>query len=106
MLKIIFNMLIITFVVIFSLFNQDDMALNIFNVYEIILPKFFLVVFAFATGFLLAVLIFSIQIFSLKMRFKSLSNKYNMSQQKLENAGLNNSGIKEQIRKFLKLNES
>ncbi|MBT4989421.1 MAG: DUF1049 domain-containing protein [Rickettsiales bacterium] len=104
MFKIIFNMIIITIIIIFALFNQDDMVLNFFNMYEIILPKFFVVTSTFVAGFLMAVMAFSIKLFSLKMRLKNLANKYKSAQLKLNNAGLNQVTAKQQFLRIFKFN--
>jgi uncharacterized integral membrane protein len=104
MIKIIFNMIIVTAIIIFALFNQDDMVLNIVNLYEIILPKFFVVIVAFVLGFVAAMLVFSVKLFGLRMKLRNLGNKYKSAETKLNNAGISHLPVRNKFLKFIKPN--
>jgi uncharacterized integral membrane protein len=88
MLKIIFNTLVVAIIILFALFNQDDVTLSVVNLYEIVLPKFFVVICAFLLGFVTAILVFSVKIVGLKLKLHNLKNKYRSAQTLLNNAGI------------------
>lgn len=102
MFKVIFNIIIVAIIIVFALFNQDDMVLNFANLYEIILPKFFVVICAFVIGFVTAVSVFSLKLFTLKFRLRNVSNKYKAAQLRLNSAGLTEMGIKQQVLKLFR----
>ena len=90
---------------VFSLLNKELMTLNMFNIYEVLLPKFFTIIIAFVLGFLFAVTIFSIKIFALKMRLRSLNNKYKSLKLSSSNIGISSDNLKTKILKIFKLND-
>ena len=98
-------MMVVMIVIIFALFNQDDMVLNIVNMYEVILPKFFVVICAFLIGFIVAIMVFSVKVFSLKLKLRKLAIKYKAAQIRLNNAGLSEIGIKQKILKLFRFND-
>ena len=105
MVKILLNILIILLIIVFSLLNKELMTLNMFNIYEVLLPKFFTIIIAFVLGFLFAVTIFSIKIFALKMRLRSLNNKYKSLKLSASNIGISSDNLKTKILKIFKLND-
>jgi uncharacterized integral membrane protein len=104
MIKLIFNLIIVTSIIIFALYNQDDMVLNIVNFYEIILPKFFFVIITFVLGFVAAMLVFSVKLFGLRMKLRNLGNKYKSAETKLNNSGISYLPSRNKFLKFIKPN--